>query len=178
MAAVAETFAKEINRTAKTPLTGAIAREAKRSLFNVLGLSIGAAGHEGVDAILATAQQLGGSRHVAVLGRRERADAHFAALAMGFAAHVDDFDDTHLATVIHPGAATLAVVVALAEETKPTGADALIAFALGCEAQLRVGVSISPEHYDRGWHITGTCGVIGAAVAAALLYGFDDDMLA
>jgi 2-methylcitrate dehydratase PrpD len=175
---VAETFAKEINRTAQEPLIGPIAREAKRSFFNVLGLSIGAAGHEGVDAILATAKQLGGSRHVAVLGRTERVDAHFAALAMGFAAHVDDFDDTHLATVIHPGAATLAVVAALAEETKPTGADALIAFALGCEAQLRVGVSISPEHYDRGWHITGTCGVIGAAVAAALLYGFDDDMLA
>jgi 2-methylcitrate dehydratase PrpD len=175
---VAQTFAKEINRTAQEPLVGPIAREAKRSFFNVLGLSIGAAGHEGVDAILATAKQLGGSPQFAVLGRTERVDAHYAALAMGFAAHVDDFDDTHLATVIHPGAATLAVVVALAQESKPTGADALMAFALGCEAQLRVGVSISPEHYDRGWHITGTCGVIGAAVAASLLHGFDDDMLA
>jgi 2-methylcitrate dehydratase PrpD len=177
MPAIAETFAKEINRTAKTPLTGAIAREAKRSLFNVLGLAIGAAGHEGVDAILATAGALGGKkilRHV--LGRPEQVDDHFAALAMGFAAHVDDFDDTHLATVIHPGAATLAVVAALNSEA--SGAKALMAFALGCEAQLRVGVSISPEHYDRGWHITGTCGVIGAAVAASVLADFDDETLA
>jgi len=178
MTPVAETFACEINRTAQTPLSDTVAREAKRSFFNVLGLAAGAAGHEGVDAILATAQQLGGSRHVPILGRAERADAHFAALAMGFAAHVDDFDDTHLATVIHPGAATLAVVVALAEEATPSGALALTAFALGCEAQLRVGVSISPEHYDRGWHITGTCGVIGAAVAAGLLFCFDDAALA
>jgi 2-methylcitrate dehydratase PrpD len=178
MPAVAETFAREINRTAQAPLSDAVAREAKRSFFNVLGLAAGAAGHEGVDAIVATARQLGSSRHVPILGRIERADAHFAALAMGFAAHVDDFDDTHLATVIHPGAATLAVVAALAEETAPSGALALMAFALGCESQLRVGVSISPEHYDRGWHITGTCGVIGAAVAASLLYGFDDATLA
>ena len=52
------------------------------------------------------------------------------------------------------------------------------AFALGCETQLRVGVSISPEHYDRGWHITGTCGVIGCAVAAGLLLGLDEAQLA
>ena len=43
---------------------------------------------------------------------------------------------------------------------------------------MRVGVSISPEHYDRGWHITGTCGVIGCAVTAALLLGFDEAALA
>jgi 2-methylcitrate dehydratase PrpD len=178
MTAVAESFAREIGRTAQTPLSGLVAREAKRSLFNVLGLAAGAAGHAGVGAILAAAGQLGGSRRVPILGRVERADSHFAALAMGFAAHVDDFDDTHLATVIHAGAATLAVVAALAEETTPSGTEALTAFALGCEAQLRVGVAISPEHYDRGWHITGTCGVVGAAVAAALMYRFDDAALA
>jgi 2-methylcitrate dehydratase PrpD len=43
---------------------------------------------------------------------------------------------------------------------------------------LRVGVSISPEHYDRGWHITGTCGVIGCAVTASLLLGLDEAGLA
>ena len=47
------------------------------------------------------------------------------------------------------------------------------AFVLGCEIQLRLGVAISPEHYDDGWHITGTCGTIGAAVTAAALMGLD-----
>jgi 2-methylcitrate dehydratase PrpD len=68
----------------------------------------------------------------------------------------------------------LAVITALAPETRPTGRAALSAFALGCEAQLRVGVSISPEHYDRGWHITGTCGVVGCATTAALLLGLNE----
>ena len=175
---VAGAFAARLNALARAPLPAPLAHEAKRALVNVLGLAIGASRHAGVDAIVATARELGGAPVAPVLGRAERVDAHFAALAAGFAAHVDDFDDTHLPTVIHPGAACMAVLVALAEETAPSGRAALRAFALGCEAQLRVGVAISPQHYDRGWHITGTCGPIGAAVTAALLLGFDDAAVA
>jgi 2-methylcitrate dehydratase PrpD len=175
---VAAAFAHELVRAAAEPLAPEIRREAERSLLNVLGLAVGASRHEGVEAILATARELGGTPTARIPGRTERADAHFAALATGFAAHVDDFDDTHLATVIHPAAAVLAVLVALAPATAASGSRALKAFALGCEAQLRLGVAISPEHYDRGWHITGTCGVVGAAVAAALLLEYDEGRLA
>ena len=175
---VAEAFAARLGSLARTPLPAPVAHEGKRALLNVLGLAIGASRHPGVDAIVAVASTLGGPASAAVAGRSERVDAHFAALAAGFAVHVDDFDDTHLATVIHPGAACMAVLVALANESAPGGETALRAFALGCEAQLRAGVAISPEHYDRGWHITGTCGPIGAAVTAAVLYGFDDATLA
>jgi 2-methylcitrate dehydratase PrpD len=171
---VAAAFASRLAELARAPLPPAVAHEAERALLNALGLAVGASRHAGVDAIVAAADALGARGDVGIPGRGERTDAHFAALAAGFAAHVDDFDDTHLFTVIHPGAACMAVLVALARETAPGGDRALRAFAVGCEAQLRAGVSISPEHYDRGWHITGTCGVIGAAVTAALLFGFDD----
>ncbi len=110
---------------------------------------------------------------VSVPGRGERLDVFGAALAIGIAAHLDDFDDTHLATVIHPGAATLATVLPLGATLGASGERVLRAFAVGCEAQLRLGNAISPEHYDAGWHITGTCGVVGAAVAAAVLRELD-----
>jgi 2-methylcitrate dehydratase PrpD len=174
---IAAAFAQGLHTLSQRPLPEPVAQEARRSLFNVLGTSIGAATHPGVDAILGAARELRVAESAPVPGRRERVDAHFSALATGFAAHVDDFDDTHLATVIHPAASVLAVLTALTTETKPDGASALTAFALGCEAQLRVGVSISPEHYDRGWHITGTCGVIGCAVTAALLLRLDEAQL-
>jgi 2-methylcitrate dehydratase PrpD len=177
-AGVAAAFAARLAALGRAPLPAAVAHEAERALFNVLGLAAGASRHAGVDAILAAAGALGAHGDAAIPGRTERTDPHFAALVAGFAAHVDDFDDTHLVTVIHPGAACMAVLIALARETAPSGDCALRAFAAGCEAQLRAGVSISPEHYDRGWHITGTCGVIGAAVTAALLLGFDDAALA
>ncbi|WP_322105584.1 MmgE/PrpD family protein [Paraburkholderia sp. J41] len=173
MSSIAAAFAHGLHQLARQPLPPDVADEARRSLINVIGTSIGASHHPGVEAILAAARDLGVPHEAPVPGRRERADVHFSALATGFAGHLDDFDDTHLATVIHPAASVWAVLTALAPSTRPTGEQALTAFALGCEAQLRVGVSISPEHYDRGWHITGTCGVIGCAVAAALLLGLD-----
>ncbi|RKP57690.1 MmgE/PrpD family protein [Pararobbsia silviterrae] len=178
MSSIAAAFAQGIAASARRPLPAAVAAEARRSFFNVVGTTIGASRHAGVEAILAAARELGAGATAPVLGRTERVDVHFAALANGFAGHLDDFDDTHLATVIHPAASVLAVLTALAPQTAPSGAQAMTAFALGCEAQLRVGVSISPEHYDRGWHITGTCGVIGCAVTAALLLGLGEDALA
>lgn len=178
MSSIAAAFAHGLFALAQRPLPVPVAEEARRSLINVIGTSIGASRHPGVDAILAAAAELGVAPIAPVPGRSEKVDLHFSALATGFAGHLDDFDDTHLATVIHPAASVLAVLTALAPEARPTGAAALTAFTLGCEAQLRVGVSISPEHYDRGWHITGTCGVIGCAVTAALLLGLDEAGLA
>jgi len=154
-------------------LPDSVLHEAKRALFNVLAVAIGASRHPGLDAILRVARETGGAAVAPVVGRGGRTDAHFGALANGFAAHVDDYDDTHLATVIHPAAAVAATLLALAPATAPAGATAMRAFVLGCEVQLRLGVAISPEHYDDGWHITGTCGTIGAAVTAAALMGLD-----
>jgi 2-methylcitrate dehydratase PrpD len=177
MSSIATAFAHGLFVLAQRPLPVKVAQEARRSLINVIGTSVGASRHLGVDAILAAARELGVAQRAPVPGRDEQVDVHFSALATGFAGHLDDFDDTHLATVIHPAASVLAVLTALTPETRPTGAAALKAFTLGCEAQLRVGVSISPEHYDRGWHITGTCGVIGCALTAALLLGLDEESL-
>ena len=89
-----------------------------------------------------------------------------------------DFDDTHLATVIHPTAPIAPALLALAEvhasQGRPiAGAELIHAFALGVEVACRVGNAVSPAHYDRGWHITGTCGVLGAAAACARLLGLD-----
>jgi 2-methylcitrate dehydratase PrpD len=154
-----------------SPLPPPVAYAARRSLFNVLGTAIGAARTPAVESLLATAREQGGDGAVVVPGRDETVDPHWGALLVGTAAHLDDFDDTHLATVIHPGAAVLATLLALQPELELDGSRYVSAFALGCEVQLRIGNAISPSHYDRGWHITGTCGVFGAAAAAALLLG-------
>jgi 2-methylcitrate dehydratase PrpD len=159
-------------------LPAPVVHEAKRSLFNVLAVAIGASRHEGVEIILRVAGENGGTPIVPIAGRAERADPQYGALVNGFAAHVDDYDDTHLETVIHPSAAAMATVLGMFASTQPSGARALAAFALGCEVQLRVGVAISPAHYDDGWHITGTCGVLGAAATAASLSGLDAERTA
>lgn len=170
-------FCARILGAAAAPLPQAAAEAACRSLFNVLGITVGAARSPAVEAILAAALAGQGDATVANSGRVEALDPYRAALVVGTAAHLDDFDDTHLATVIHSGAAALATVLSLQPEARASGARCLTAFGLGCETQLRIGNAISPSHYDRGWHITGTCGVFGAAVAAAVLLGLDAEGL-
>jgi 2-methylcitrate dehydratase PrpD len=173
MPTITEDFCAAMLRAARGPRPASAERAARRSLLNVLGTTVAASGSAAVGALVAAADEAGATGDVPVPGLTRTLDPYWGALVIGTAAHLDDFDDTHLATVIHPGAATLATVLSLVPETAPTGAAFLGAFAAGCEAQLRIGCAVSPAHYDHGWHITGTCGVFGAAVAAAALLGLD-----
>ena len=54
-----------------------------------------------------------------------------------------------------------------------SGRDLLLALVLGHEVECRIGMAMSPSHYKRGWHITSTCGVFGAAVGAGKLLGLN-----
>ncbi|KAH8788065.1 hypothetical protein F5883DRAFT_400250 [Diaporthe sp. PMI_573] len=102
------------------------------------------------------------------------ADAQTAALINGIASHVDDYDDTHLETIIHPAGPVASALFAMAEWKAPvSGHDFITAFVAGVEAECKLGLSVYPEHYDVGWHITSTTGSIGAAVAVSKLLGSD-----
>jgi 2-methylcitrate dehydratase PrpD len=160
------------------PLPEAVERQARRTLLNALGVAIGASRHEAVEIAVSVAMASGSLPRAPLPGRSERLDPVSAALVTGLAAHVDDFDDTHLETVIHPGSVALASVLPAACLVGATGRAALTAFALCCETELRVGRAMSPWHFDAGWHITGTAGVIGAAAGAGLLLGLDEASLA
>jgi 2-methylcitrate dehydratase PrpD len=154
-------------------LPAAVRHEAARALLNFLGCAIGSAREETVARALAAVQPFSGPPQAAVLGRRERLDIMHAALVNGISAHVLDFDDTH-ARAIHPSAPVLPALLAFAEWRPATGRELLHAFVLGVEAEERIGLSVFPEHYAIGWHITGTAGVFGAAAAAGRLLGLDE----
>jgi 2-methylcitrate dehydratase PrpD len=91
--------------------------------------------------------------------------------------HVLDFDDTHLKTVIHPAGPVAPAILALAEMQPVTGRDFLHALILGAEVECRIGNAVYPAHYDRGWHITGTTGVFGAAAACGRLLGLSEQQM-
>ena len=41
------------------------------------------------------------------------------------------------------------------------------------ETTCRLGNAVMPGHYERGWHITSTCGVFGATAAAGKILGLN-----
>jgi 2-methylcitrate dehydratase PrpD len=154
-----------------------VRHEASRALLNWLGCAVGSCRHETVERALAAVHPFSGPPQAAVLGRAERLDILNAALVNGISSHVLDFDDTH-AKAIHPSAPVLPALLAYAEWRKVSGAELVHAFVLGVEAEERVGLSVVPEHYEAGWHITGTAGVFGAAAAAGKLLGLDEQRMA
>lgn len=151
----------------------AVDREAHRTFLNWLGCAVGAARHEAADAALAAVRMLEPAPQATVLGRTEKVDMASAALLNGITSHTFDFDDTHLKTIIHPAGPVASALLALAEHTGASGREVLDALVLGIDVACRLGNMVYPEHYDRGWHITGTTGMFGAAAGCARLLKLD-----
>ena len=159
----------------------AVDHEAHRTFVNWFGCAVGAAQHESAHAALAAVQLLQPAPQASVLGRAEKVDMASAALINGNTSHTFDFDDTHLKTIIHPAGPVASAILALAEHMGASGAmpgnftgRALIdALVIGIDVACRVGNAMYPDHYDRGWHITGSTGTLGAAAACARLLQLD-----
>jgi 2-methylcitrate dehydratase PrpD len=156
----------------------AVTHEAHRTFCNWVGCAVGAARHPTLDIALAALQELAPAPQAAVLGRSERVDMAGAALANGISSHTFDYDDTHLKTIIHPAGPVASAALALAEHAGASGQALVDALILGIDVSCRVGNMIYPDHYDRGWHITGSTGMLGAAAACARLLGLDADRTA
>ncbi|MFZ9543466.1 MAG: MmgE/PrpD family protein [Hylemonella sp.] len=151
----------------------AVDHEAHRTFLNWLGCTIGAAHHEAAKSALAAAQILQTAPQASLPGRQEKVDMGSAALINGISSHTFDFDDTHLKTIIHPAGPVASAVLALAEHKGLSGRALIDALVLGIDVSCRVGNTMYPEHYDRGWHITGSTGMLGAAAGCARLLGLD-----
>jgi len=150
-----------------------VRHQAKRTLLNGLGAAFGGCRDVAVDHALAVLQPFSGPAEATIIGRSERTDALTAAFVNAVSTNVLDFDDTHHPTIIHPAAPVAPALLALAERARCNGQQFLHALILGIEAECRVGNAVSPWHYAHGWHITSTCGVIGAAVAVGKLLALD-----
>lgn len=172
------TLARELARyavnAAHADIPAAASHEATRSLLNWIGCAVGGAHHPAVDKTLAALAPFSASDQCTVLGRRERTDALHAALINGLSAHVLDFDDTHLRTLLHPSVPVASALLALGERQPIAGRDFLLAFIVGVEIECRIANAIWFAHNSH-WYITGTAGVFGAAAAAARVLGLDED---
>jgi 2-methylcitrate dehydratase PrpD len=151
--------------------------EAARSLVNYLGCALGGSRHEAVGIVLETLAPFSGPPQAGVVGRRERLDCLHAALVNGMSAHVLDFDDTHLRTLMHPSVPVASTLLALAERSRLSGADFVHAFVLGVDVECRIANAIYVAH-NVNWYITGTAGVFGAAAAAGRVLGLDEARMA
>ena len=125
----------------------------------------------------------GGKEQAGVVGREQRFPTASAALLNGTLAHALDFDDTHLPSVLHPSAAVIPASLAAGEAVRASGSQVLAAVAAGDELVVRVGMAgYDPElgnsiFFEKGLHATSIAGTLGAALAAAMVYGLNEEQI-
>ncbi|MGJ5040962.1 MULTISPECIES: MmgE/PrpD family protein [unclassified Bradyrhizobium] len=174
---VTRTLARYIVSAGYDVLPVKVRKEGVRTLLNWVGVAIGGSRHETVDIAVAALAPFSGPQQASLFGRRERFDIMNAAFINGVSSHIFDFDDTHLKTIIHPAGPVVSATIALSEMQPVSGKEFLNALVLGVETECRIGNAVYPNHYDVGWHITGTAGVFGAAAAAGKLLKLNEQQM-
>ncbi len=147
---------------------------AKRAIRDYLGVAVYGSHHEVGEQIMAYVDRCMPGDEATVIGR-ETASPTGAALANGVFGHAIDYDDTFESIVIHPTSPVFAATLAAGELADADGKELITAYTVGCEAAYRVGHSTYPNHYQNGWHSTGTVGAFGSTAAAAHLLDLSVD---
>jgi 2-methylcitrate dehydratase PrpD len=176
MAPVTGRFAVLVSGMRLEGMAPAALTVAKQCLLDWIGVALAGRDEPLVRILLeelAPRDEPGG---VTILGHPRRARIDDAVLINGSMGHALDFDDV-IMPMGHPTAPVAPVVLALAEQRGASGAEALVAFIAGVEAECRISRLIGPSHYAKGWHSTATTGTFGAAAAAARLLGVTGEPL-
>jgi len=147
--------------------------KAKSVFLDTLGAAI--AGSETKEGKIAAnlARKISGKPESVLIASEIRVDCLNAALFNGIMAHALELDDGNRYAMGHPGVNVIPAVLALGEQKKISGKDAIAAIVAGYEAFGRIAAAGNPSHYKRGFHTTGTCGAFAAAAAAGNILGFD-----
>ncbi len=155
-------------------LTPELTRVARRCITDTLAAMIVGPSSELADALLDYVNTFPSAGPVPILGTALTASAERAALANGTFGHALDFDDTVSMMPGHPGAVMVSALLSASGGRGVTGEAFLTALVVGYEVAIKVGRAIGMDHYNRGWHATGSIGGFGATAAVANLMGLSE----
>lgn len=109
---------------------------------------------------------------IPVLGTCQKTTLQTAALLNGINSHLLELDDGHRRGALHVGGPIFSALLAVAAREHICADDLIRGIVVGYESSIRLACAIQPDNKLKGYHATGTCGTIGAAlgIAAALSY--------
>ncbi len=152
----------------------AVRERARIQILDGLGVGLASNAYPFADRAMAGLVALSGGGtggDCTVIGRRERLPVRDAALANGILVHGLDFDDTHLASIVHATAACLPCALSLGEALGAHGREVLTAYVAGMEVAIRIGAAVKGGFHHAGFHATGIVSHFSSAVVAGKLLG-------
>jgi 2-methylcitrate dehydratase PrpD len=157
-------------------LPGNVIEEAKRCILDSLGCGVFGAQKPWTQSVARVVEQLGQAPKASAWGSRQKADALGAAFINGTAAQGFELDDCHDQSMSHYGAGVVPAVLASAEAFGPfTGKQLILAVVVGYELGTRIGNTVSPHAFHRGFHPCGLTSTFASAAAIGKLLELDAD---
>lgn len=150
---------------------------AKLHILDGLGLGVASNAYDYGRRAVSGVAAIGASGTCSVLGRAERFEVRDAALINGILIHGLDFDDTHLASIVHPTATSLPCALSLAEWLGASGEALLTAFLAGAETAIRIGAAVKGGFHHVGYHATGVVAHFASAIVASQLLRLSEDQI-
>jgi len=127
------------------------------------------------DAMIAAAPDKNGKSRI--LGSGKRGSIYTAAMVNGFNAHFAELDDGHRYAMMHVGCIIITDIMAMADNYDVSYEQFLKGIVVGYEAAIRLASAMQPEHKLKGYHTTGTCGAIGAAMGIAAMMSYSKEQM-
>lgn len=149
-------------------LPRAVVDQAKLLIVDALGIAHASTTFPFATSAAAALQSLGGGDQP-VIGLPLRLGLRDAAMMNGLLIHGLDYDDTHLAGVVHVSATALPTAMGVATARHLSGRHLLLGYVLAVEIAGRLGAAAAGGFHRAGFHPTGVAGAFGCAVAAARL---------
>jgi len=113
-----------------------------------------------------------------VLGTDIKTSLLTAAFCNGIMSHVADYDDSCPVAIIHPSCVLVPTIISLGEYKKINGKQCILSYVVGYEVACKISARMGWEHYNKGWHTTGTIGCIAASVSASKLLNLNAKQVA
>lgn len=168
-------YLKEIDGVWETPIPVEVMVRAKRSLLDYLAVTCAGAAFqkEKLEKYYFFAQPEEGAFRA--IGTHKKLVMKESVFLNGLNGHALDFDDGTNSGIIHLGSPIFSLLVPLAQKYEISVDDMLKAAIVGYEASYTMAVSIQPDHKALGYHATGTCGTLGATIAAGYMLDFTEE---
>jgi 2-methylcitrate dehydratase PrpD len=173
-------FAKNFVDTKYENLPSEVVEATKKEILDLLGVALGGASQPGATHVCELVRDWGGKEESSIIGSKRKVPAPNAAQANATMAHALDFDDVHEAAVMHPGIASIPVVMAVGEaQGHLSGKELIASTALGVDMMCRLALATTPgkSPIELGWHLTSLFGFMGSAATAARVMRLDQEKI-
>jgi 2-methylcitrate dehydratase PrpD len=171
-AAAAETIARSIAHFALQlryeDVPTSVIERAKLHILDATGIAFASSTFDFARRSMGALLTFGGG-YQPVIAQHQRLNLRDAATMNGILIHGLDYDDTHMAGVIHVTASALPLALAECAERHLSGRDLLIGYLIAVEVAARIGAVAKGAFHEIGFHPTGLVGAFGCAAAAARL---------